>query len=543
MCSSSDIAFEMRRFLESQGEMDGLGACYEEASMTLASHAARQYRLRVPEKDRANAFEIMKEAWGSLFTAIGFSRQFWNAPEKFARDLQSAPTFRASSRPVKTIGTYYHHYLGGGTEKVQQFLIKLWRQMGLRVVLFVDNMPDPDQVDIASEADEFYLLPQAVRCTSGDYKRRAQLLEKAARECDIDLLVYHYYDSQTLMWDMTIMKCLGISTLVYYHNSFSYLEKFGRPQFAEIADVYALADGVITLSAVDSMWWQGWGSRVFETVSPFVYDGATEGLAPVHEKNILCLGRVAPDKHTDKVIEIFEAVKRRIPDATLTVVGGSGDKKYVEYIDEKIRKSPYSESIERVNWTEDPSAYFSSARVFLMASDIEGYPLALLESLASGVPAVMYDLPYLTLVREARGRGLVTVPFDECNRAAYEVERFLVDDDYYLQMRAGALESTAPFLNYDFPAFWNEILASLANPGGHAAHREFDTETHRIMQSVFFDTYKRDLAYKRSRIAALEKDSSKKKKMEASPSWRVGRMVTWAPRKAKRVLKKLLKKK
>lgn len=542
MCSSSEVSQLIRDFLESQGALADYWLCYENTTVNLASHAARQFRLRVPREEQGRAFEIMRQIWGPLNTAIAFSKQYWGIPEKFARAVSSAPTFKHEGRKIRTIGTYYHHYLGGGTEKVQRFLISLWRSMGYRVVVFVDNLPEEIDADLEAEADVYYLLPEAVKCTSGTYKGRARALDYAVECSEIDLMVYHYYDSQTLLWDMTLLKSRDISTLVFFHNSFTYPEKFGRVQFAEMASIYALSDGVITLSAVDSMWWNYWGVRTFETVSPCIYKGSQQTDGYVFEKNILCLGRVAPDKHTDKVIDIFEIVAQRVPDATLTIVGGSGDKEYVASVKEKAADSVCSGSITMVDWVEDASRFFSKARVFLMASDIEGYPLALLESMASGVPVVMYDLPYLTIVRESAGNGVVAVPFDEPYRAAAEVEKLLLDDAYYKAMSGAARENAAKFTDYDFELFWSRVIESLGRPGAdNMLPQHSDPETHGIMQQVFFGTYKKDLSFKRASIAKLEKKNKKLeaelKKYKRSNSWRIGRVATWFPRQVKKIVR------
>lgn len=541
MCSSKEVADVIRGFLESEGVLSDYWECYESTAMNLASHAARQYRLRVPSGDKASAFDYCQSVWGPLNTAVAFSRQYWNAPESFARFVRDSEVFSRLGRKVKTIGTYYHHYLGGGTEKVQQFLIGLWKRMGYRVVAFVDNLPAAADIDIADEADAYYLLPEAVKCTAASYAERAKALEQAVYCSEVDLMVYHYYDSKTLAWDMTLLKCSNIPVLVYYHNSFSYLEKFGRPQFAELSDVYALADGLITLSAVDTMWWTTCGSHCFETVSPYIYKNRFVPSATVKNKNILCLGRVAPDKHTEEVIDIFEIVVRNVPDATLTIVGGSGDRQYVSMIKDKVSSSRYSNSITMIDWAENVSRYFSNARVFLMASDIEGYPLALLESLASGVPAVMYDLPYLTLTRCAEGMGVVSVPYGEKNRAADEVVRFLQDDEYRDKMSMQAKDVARPFVDYDFVAFWDSLIHEMENPSVRVPELSEEEQTRRIMMQVLFDTYKKDLQSKRERIDRLEKEKSKlvaeRVRVKKSNSWRVGRLATWAPRKVKKILK------
>lgn len=53
-------------------------------------------------------------------------------------------------------------------------------------------------------------------------------------------------------------------------------------------------------------------------------------------------------------------------------------------------------------------AEISKADVFVNTSTIEGYLLTLVEAQALGLPVLMYDLPWLDVVRE--NDGLITVP-------------------------------------------------------------------------------------------------------------------------------------
>jgi phosphatidylinositol alpha-1,6-mannosyltransferase len=112
---------------------------------------------------------------------------------------------------------------------------------------------------------------------------------------------------------------------------------------------------------------------------------------------ILCVSRLMKRKGQDSLLGSFAAVKRRIPDAALLLVGGGPDRKRLQTL---ARETGYLEHViftGSVPWTELPSHY-AAGTVFAMPCrtrrgglDVEGLGIVYLEASASGLPVVAGD--------------------------------------------------------------------------------------------------------------------------------------------------------
>lgn len=100
---------------------------------------------------------------------------------------------------------------------------------------------------------------------------------------------------------------------------------------------------------------------------------------------ILFTGRYQPQKAPLRLIETFDLVRRRRPEARL-LLSGEGDLKerMVRAVAERGLQSSvvFLDSLRR----PDLGAFYRAADAFLLASDYEGMPISVLEALACGLP-------------------------------------------------------------------------------------------------------------------------------------------------------------
>lgn len=101
--------------------------------------------------------------------------------------------------------------------------------------------------------------------------------------------------------------------------------------------------------------------------------------------HLLAVGRLAPEKGFDLLIEALAEVRRKFPFADLTIAG-SGREKGV--LDAAIQNSRLGGAVRILESLENPYALFPGATVFVLSSRYEGMPNALLEAAAAGLPIV-----------------------------------------------------------------------------------------------------------------------------------------------------------
>ncbi len=103
-------------------------------------------------------------------------------------------------------------------------------------------------------------------------------------------------------------------------------------------------------------------------------------------KTITTVSRFVEDKGQWHLIKAFEILKKKVPDAGLVFVGHQGAVE--KDIIEMAEKSKYSKDIKFVGYTDNPFKYMSKSHVYALCSLGEGFPNALVEAMACGLPVV-----------------------------------------------------------------------------------------------------------------------------------------------------------
>jgi len=100
---------------------------------------------------------------------------------------------------------------------------------------------------------------------------------------------------------------------------------------------------------------------------------------------ILMIGRLAPPKRPDLALRALAAVRTRVPEAELHVVGDGPLRGSAERLAGELG---LGESVRFLGHREDVPELLAHAECALLASDYEGCPLSVVEAMAASVPVV-----------------------------------------------------------------------------------------------------------------------------------------------------------
>lgn len=120
------------------------------------------------------------------------------------------------------------------------------------------------------------------------------------------------------------------------------------------------------------------------------------------KKSLLWVGRYAKGKGVDYLIDAFNIVKSRHPEATLTMVGKGPEK---DRIVQKIHDLKLSNSITMKDFVQNSElvGLYQESSVFVLPSLEEGVPRTILESMSCGIPVVCSKLPQLVDIVDGGG--------------------------------------------------------------------------------------------------------------------------------------------
>lgn len=101
----------------------------------------------------------------------------------------------------------------------------------------------------------------------------------------------------------------------------------------------------------------------------------------------ITVGRLTKKKGHDRLLKVLSTLTEPF---TYTIIGDGIEKKNIENLADSLN---LASNIRYIPFTNKISEYLANSHVYLQGSFVEGFPNALIESLAVGTPAVVFDAP------------------------------------------------------------------------------------------------------------------------------------------------------
>ena len=143
---------------------------------------------------------------------------------------------------------------------------------------------------------------------------------------------------------------------------------------------------------------------------------------------LLGVGRLTPEKGFEYLVQAASS----LPQVKQVVIAGNSDHDTTYY--EQLKDLDTAHKVIFTGYTtgEDLRQLYSHARMFVLSSVVEGFPLVMLEAMSYGLPLVVSDIPASHLVELPHDR------YFECRNAqslAQVLEKHLADDAPSYQYR------------------------------------------------------------------------------------------------------------
>jgi GalNAc-alpha-(1->4)-GalNAc-alpha-(1->3)-diNAcBac-PP-undecaprenol alpha-1,4-N-acetyl-D-galactosaminyltransferase len=281
----------------------------------------------------------------------------------------------------------------GGTERVMSLLANFWAERGWKVtILTLDPGYSEPFYDLDPRID---LLPLGISGGDRDWWatitnnfRRIKILRKAIDNSKPDVVI----SFGTKINILSVLACWGLKvrTIVteQVYPTFSGLDKFW--QFWQNW-TYRRADliTVQTHSALSTFpSGRGFNTAVIPNPIALPESETIESRLYTDDRHLLAVGKLTHQKGFDLLIRAFAQVKSRHPEWTLTILGEGEMRQELESLCAQLS---LEDLVSMPGAVKNVDAYLRKADIFALTSRYEGFPVALGEAMACGVPVIATD--------------------------------------------------------------------------------------------------------------------------------------------------------
>ncbi|MDX1929523.1 MAG: glycosyltransferase [Pirellulaceae bacterium] len=357
-----------------------------------------------------------------------------------------------STRP-KRIALTIHALFGGGAERLMSQLVSRWSAAGHEVHLVTWSTPDTDQYAIPSTVRRhgLNLLAASTSSVSGLLAnlRRVRVLRTTLQAIQPELIL-SFCDQMNIV---TLQAARRLSApVIISEHSHPAKQRLSRLWEAWRSHTYPSCSKLVVLTEEIAQYAQRWVHADKVRVIPAAVDPPTEHLSAMRSKSIvLAVGRLSPEKGFDLLIDAWRKIHRQLAGWELHIAGAGLS---LAALTEQARDLP---SVKLLGWIPNAWPLYQQATMFVLPSRYEGFPVALVEALSQGCPAIATRCTEAT-ERPPLSMALELVDTESSGQLAAAILRLAEQPEYRNQLSASGIQASSGFHWDTIGTLWDRLL-------------------------------------------------------------------------------------
>ena len=363
-----------------------------------------------------------------------------------------------------------HSLDGGGAERTLAAMANHWSASGDRVTLLTLAPQQQDAYELSSSVERVCLdgMQQSSNALQAviNNLRRLFRLRRAIREARGDAVI-SFTDKMNLL---TLLACIGLrQRVVICERVDPRRHPIGRGWSFLRRRTYAWCDTlVVQTEGVRNYFHRFVPDAKIRVIANAVPTPAiTQNEQSQREPWIIAIGRLEKQKGFDLLLEAFSRIAGEHPDWQLKILGEGSER---DSLIEQIHALGLEQRVELCGWVESLEAWVSKSELFVLSSRYEGFPNALLEAMAAGVPAISFACesgPSEIIRHEVDG---LLVPAEDVEELSRAIARLISNPQERAAFAQRAPDVAERFSVDKFFQSWDAILNPQSDKS--AAERE-----------------------------------------------------------------------
>lgn len=178
----------------------------------------------------------------------------------------------------------------------------------------------------------------------------------------------------------------------------------------------------------------------------------------LNSKKVITVARHSYEKGLDRLLLIWEKVVEKYPDWKLEIYGKYSADLNLEQLAQSLKINDnvsFYEPIKDINYK------YLNASFYIMTSHYEGFPMVLLEAMASGLPCVAYDCPCGPRAIIQNNENGFLVENGNLDAFVQKIELLIEDENLRIQMGQNAKNSISKYDLYIIMMQWKKLFEEL----------------------------------------------------------------------------------
>jgi glycosyltransferase involved in cell wall biosynthesis len=363
---------------------------------------------------------------------------------------------------------------GGGAEHVMSTMASYWAQHGHDIHLITHDRPENDfyPMDgrVVRHGFDISKPPRHVLDTVRHNIQRVTLPRACMKDIRPDAVISFTVRMNT----QNLIALLGtkIPVIVSERNN-PLAQRQPLPFDLLRRHLYPRASALVVQTEAARAWALGFmpHGKVHVIPNPvFVRQGSMNTDMPEQRGGLVACsaGRLIQGKGFDLLIRAFHGAARDRPEWSLLILGEGEDRTRLEGI---IRELGIQDRVHMPGRVKNPSDYMASSKLFVLSSLHEGFPNALIEAMAVGLPVISTNCPFGPSEIVNDGVDGILVPSGDVQALSCAMEYLMVHEDVRNRLGERARVSSEKFSLETVMHRWESLLETITPHAQRAAGR------------------------------------------------------------------------